>query len=151
AGAFFDSDFTNMDSVLALAVLYGLQGKNDCRVAAITMSRPDLKTVGFVDMVERYYHGPSRNFAQVPPVGMRTEGNPGHTPRAFIVPFDKKKDDGTATYTNKVNSVIDTSDPNTLLRNYLQAQYDQNAFAVLAGPATNFAAALEFPVIKELV
>ena len=151
AGAFFDSDFTNIDSILAVAVLYGLQGKNDCRMAVLTSSRPDLSTVGFVDLVERYYHGPGRNFSQVPPVGMRTEGAPGSTPRGFVAPFDRKKPDGTPLYVNQVRSVIDTGDPNTLFRNYLQAQYDQNAFFVLAGPATNLAAALDFRGIKELV
>jgi hypothetical protein len=151
AGVFFDSDFTNIDSILAVAVLYGLQGKNDCRMAVITTTRPDLATVGFVDAVERYYHGPGRNFAQVPPVGMRTEGKAGETPRAFIAPFDRKKPDGTSLYTNQVKTVIDTGDPYTLYRNYLQAQYDQNAFFVLAGPATNLAAALEFRGMKELI
>jgi purine nucleosidase len=144
-GAFFDSDFTTIDSILALAVLYGLQGKNDCRMAVITASRPDLATVAYVDLVERYYHGPSRNFAQMPPVGMRTEGKPGETPKAFVAPFEGKK------YTSQVKSVIDTGDPNTLFRNYLQGQYDQNAFFVLAGPATNLAAALEFRGMKELI
>ena len=146
-GAFFDSDFTTIDSILALAVLYGLQGKNDCRMAVITSSRPDLATVGYVDLVERYYHGPGRNFAQVPPVGMRTEGKPGETPKAFVAPFELKK----AVYTNQVKSVIDTGDPNTLLRNYLEAQYDKNAFFVLAGPATNLAAALDFRGMKDLL
>jgi hypothetical protein len=119
-------------------------------MAVITTSRPDLKTVGYVDMVERYYHGPGRNFAQVPPVGMRTEGKPGVTPKAFVAPFDRKKD-GAALYTNQVKSVIDTGDPNTLFRNYLEGQYDQNAFFVLTGPATNLAAALEFRGMKELI
>jgi hypothetical protein len=140
AGAFFDSDFTKLDSLLAVALLYGLQGKNDCRMAVITCSRPDLATVGFIDHVQRYYHGPSRNFAQTPPVGMRTEGQPGTTPKAFL-----------ASYDNQVKSVIDTSDPITLLRNYLQAQYDQNAFFVLDGPAINLATALSFPGMKELI
>jgi len=151
AGVFFDSDFTQLDSLLAVAVLYGLQGKNDCRMAVITTPRPDLKTVGYVDMVERFYHGPGRNFAQVTPIGMRTEGKPGETPQAFITPFDKKKEDGTVAYTNQVKSVIDTGDPNTLYRNYLEAQADQNAFFVLAGPATNLAAALEFRGMKDLL
>jgi hypothetical protein len=144
-GAFFDSDFTSIDSLLALAVLYGLQGKNDCRVAVTITSRPDLATVGFIDAVERYYRGPARNFAQLTPVGMRTEGKAGETLPAFVAPFATKK------YTNQVKSVIDTGDPNTLLRNYLLAQSDQNAFFLLAGPATDLAAALEFRGMKELL
>ena len=83
AGAFFDSDFSTVDTLLALGVLHGMQGKNDCRVACVSCSRSDLATVGFVDAVGRYYHGPSRNFAQTPPVGMRTDGVAGSTPRAL--------------------------------------------------------------------
>ena len=138
-GAFFDSDFTRLDQVLAMALLYGLQGKNDCRVACVTCSRPDLATVGFIDAVERYYHGPARNFAQTPPVGMRTEGAAGQTPSAFQVKFE-----------NKVKSAIDTAEPSTLFRNYLQAQYDGNAFAVLSGSPVNLLAALALPGVREL-
>jgi len=151
AGAFFDTDFSTIDSVLAIALLHGLQGKNDCRVAIVTMSRPNLAVAGFADAVERYYRGPAGNFAQVPPIGMRTTGLPGETSPAFTAPFQKTKPDGTAVYKNEVRSVIETGDPQTLLRNYLEAQYDGNAFFVLGGPATNLAAALDFPGMKELI
>jgi enterochelin esterase-like enzyme len=82
---------------------------------------------------------------------MRTTGSPGETSPAFTAPFQKTKLDGTAVYKNEVKSVIQTGDPPTLIRNYLEAQYDGNAFFVLGGPATNLAAALDFPGIKELI
>jgi hypothetical protein len=151
AGAFFDSDFSTIDSVLAQALIHGLQGKNDCRVAIVTLSRPNLAVAGFTDMVERYYRGPAGNFAQVPPVGMRTSGRPGATSAAFTEPFSLKKPDGTALFVNHVKRVLDTGDPDTLFRNYLEGQYDKNGFFILAGPATNLAAALEFRGMKELI
>jgi len=151
AGAFFDSDFASIDSVLATAMLFGLQGKNDCRVAILTVSRPNLAVVGFADAVERFYKGPAGNFSQVPPIGMRTDGAAGDTSAAFTIPFQKKNTDGNAVYTNQVKSVIDTGDPNTLIRNYLEAQYDQNAFFVMGGPASNLAAALEFSGMTDLI
>jgi hypothetical protein len=151
AGVFFDTDFATIDSVLAVGLLYGLQGKNNCRVAIVTVSRPNLAVVGFADAVERFYRGPAGNFAQVPPVGMATTGSPGETSPAFILPFRKKKPDGTPVYRNEVRSVIDTGDPITLIRNYLEAQYDGNAIFVLSGPATNLAAALAFPGLKETI
>jgi hypothetical protein len=150
-GAFFDSDFATMDSVLALAVLHGLQIKNDCRVAIVTMSRPNLAAAGFADLIERYYRGPAGNFAQVPPTGMRTVGQAGETSPAFTKVFEAKKADGTPLFKNDVKRVNDTGDPNTLIRNYLEAHADQNAFFVLAGPATNLAVALEFRGMKELI
>ncbi len=151
AGAFFDSDFSTIDSLLAQALLHGLQGKNDCRVAIVTMSRPNLAVAGFTDLVERYYRGPAGNFAQVPPMGMRTSGQPGATSSAFTEPFTLKKSDGTPLFVNHVKLVRDTGDPNTLFRNYLEAQYDRNGFFILAGPATNLAAALDFRGMKELI
>ncbi len=151
AGAFFDSDFSTIDCALAQALLHGLQGKNDCRVAIVTMSRANLAVAGFVDMVERYYRGPAGNFAQVPPVGMRTSGQPGAASPAFTEPFALKKPDGTPLFANHVKLVRDTGDPDTLFRNYLEAQYDKNGFFILAGPATNLAAALEFRGMKELI
>jgi inosine-uridine nucleoside N-ribohydrolase len=151
AGAFFDSDFATIESVLAVALLYGLQGKNDCRVAILTMSRPNLPVAGFADAMERFYKGPAGNFSQVPPIGMRTEGSAGPVSSAFTVPFEKKNADGKPVYVNQVKSVIDTGDPNTLIRNYLEAQYDQNAFFVLGGPATNLAAALGFSGMSDLI
>ncbi len=83
AGAFYDSDFSNIDNVLAVSLLFGLQNNNDCRVAVLTMSRANLAVAGFVDMVQRFYHGPAANFAQLPPIGMRADGAPGETPAAF--------------------------------------------------------------------
>jgi hypothetical protein len=151
AGAFFDTDFATIDSLLAVSLLYGLQGKNDCRVAIITMSRPNLAVAGFADAVQRFYHGAAATFAQLPPIGMNTAGSPGDTSPAFVVPFQKKKPDGTPVYRNEVKSVIQTGDPNTLIRNYLEAQADRNAFFVLAGPATNLASALAFRGVKELI
>ena len=151
AGAFFDTDFATVDCVLAVSLLHGLQGKNDCRVAIVTMSRPNLQVAGFADALERFYRGPAAVFAQVPPIGMRTAGKAGDTPAAFTVPFDKKNAEGKPVLVNKVHSVIETGDPNTLFRNYLEAQNDQNAFFVLAGPATNLAAALDFKGVKALL
>jgi hypothetical protein len=82
---------------------------------------------------------------------MRTAGSAGETSPAFTVPFEKKNADGTPVYRNEVKTVIQTGDPNTLLRNYLEAQNDQNAFVVLGGPATNLATALDFPRMKDLI
>ncbi len=115
------------------------------------MSRPNLAVAGFADMVERYYRGPAGNFAQVPPVGMRARASPARPRSPFTEPFTLKKPDGTPLFVNHVKRVLDTGEPNTLLRNYLEAQYDKNGFFILAGPATNLAAALEFRGMKELI
>ena len=144
AGAFFDSDFKTIDNVLAVGLLHGLQGKGDCTVAIVTMTRPNLAVAAYLDVIERYYRGPAGNFSQVPPIGMCTDGASGETSPAYVAPFQKKKPDGTQLYQNEVKSINQTGDPSLLIRNYLEAQYDQNCFFVLSGPATNLAAALDF-------
>jgi hypothetical protein len=151
AGAFYDSDFSAIDNLLAVSLLYGLQNNNDCRVAIITISRSNLAVTGYVDAVQRFYHGPAANFAQLPPIGMPTAGASGATSPAFTAPFQKVKADGTPVYRNEVKTVIDTADPVTLIRNYLEAQTDQGSFFVLAGPATNLAAVLKYPGVKPLI
>jgi purine nucleosidase len=151
AGAFFDSDFRTIDSILAVGLLHGLQAKGDCTVAIVTLSRPNLAVAGYLDVIERYYRGPAGNFSQVPPIGMCTEGPPGETSAGFVEPLKKKKADGTPVYQNEVQGVNQTGDPTLLIRNYLQAQYDQNCFFVLSGPSTNLAAALDFEGVKELL
>jgi len=150
-GAFFDTDFSSIGDLLAVSLLYGLQNRGTCRVAVITVSRPNLAVAGFADAVVRFYHGPAANFAQLPPIGMRTAGPAGETSPAFTLPFQKTKPDGTAVYRNLVKSVVDTADPITLVRNYLEAQSDGDAFFVLSGPASNLAAALAFPGMKEKI
>ena len=148
AGAFYDSDFATIDTVLASALLFGAQGKNDCQVVTVTMTRPNLAVAAYADMMVRFYHGGRSGGT---PIGMPEKGLPGETSPAFTVPFDKKRDDGTPVYKKQVNSIIDTGDPVTLIRNYLQSQQDQNAFVVLAGPATNLAAALDSPNVKPVI
>ncbi|HXJ44533.1 MAG TPA: hypothetical protein VNH18_34925, partial [Bryobacteraceae bacterium] len=104
-----------------------------------------------VDVVERFYRGPAAVFAQVPPPGMITKGDEGTTSPAFTEPFNKKKADGSPLYVNKVNRTMETGDPSTLIRNYLQAQYEKASYFVLSGRATNLAAALNFKGTKELI
>lgn len=151
AGVFYDSDFRDMDSVLGISMFYGMQNKNDCRVALICMSRADLKSAGYLDLVNRFYHGPAAVFNQLQPIGMPADARPTPAPEPFVKTFDRKKADGTPAYVNQVKTVIETADPNTLYRNYLEAQYDQNCFFFLDGPATNLVAALDFRGVKELL
>ncbi len=147
-GAFFDSDFRTLEPLLALGILYGLQSRNECRVTTVSLSRPNLAVAGFIDAVQRYYRA-GGNFGA--PVGMRTAGDAGDTPGAFAAPFEKKNPDGTPALVNRLRSVIDTGDPATIIRNYLQAQQDDNAVIIAAGPASDLAALLDLSGIEEWI
>ena len=132
AGIVFDSDMgESIDTALALAMLYGFQGKNAARVISISVSKPNLKAAQFCDAVARFYAGEPGPFSPPITIGMADSGPaPDDTSMLLAV---------AAKFPGKVQRRIDTADPVTLMRNALTAQYDQNASVVLAGPATNLA------------
>ncbi len=61
-GVLFDSAFDRIDDLLALALLYGLDGKGEMRMTAVTVSRPDFAAAQFCDIVKRFYSGSAGGF-----------------------------------------------------------------------------------------
>jgi len=56
----FDSSLDGgIDQVLALALLFGLEGKRQIRVSSVSVSRNNLNTAAFLDVVCRFYRGES--------------------------------------------------------------------------------------------
>ena len=72
-GIVYDTALTRIDEALALALMFGLDGKREARVAALCLSRPSLKAAAFVDAVQHFYAGTSP-FARTLPVGMELHG-----------------------------------------------------------------------------
>lgn len=133
-GVVFDSDLGNrLDTALALSVLYGLDGKNECRVAALSVSKPNLKAAGMAEAFARFYSG-TGPFVRRLPVGMAERGpSPEDTPILA------------GNYTHDVRSMTDTADVAALIRNAYTAYHDQNCAMIVAGPLNNLAAALSLP------
>src|SRR5262245_29031810 len=78
-GVLFDSDMgVSPDSALALALLFGLEGKNEARVISLSVSRYNLKSAAYCEAVRGFYASatnPSvRGFFRNLPVGMSTKG-----------------------------------------------------------------------------
>jgi inosine-uridine nucleoside N-ribohydrolase len=144
-GILFDSDFgVTIDSVLALALLHGLEGRKEARVASISINRPGLKAAQLVDVIEKFYAsattGPAAMFFVGTPIGLIADG----TPKIAYASLLEK-------YPPRIKAVNDTAEPAILLRNALTAQYDGTAVIVLSGPATNLAALLALRGGPELV
>ncbi len=155
-GILFDSDMgRDIDQALALALLYGFDGKNEARIVALSVSGPSLNAAAFCDAVGRFYAGPVNGgfggFARSLPVGLSTTGKTLEDAPMLAVPLDRKKPDGTPAYVHNIHKLNDTADPAALIRNALTSQYDQNSLVVLAGPATNLVRVLALPGVKELI
>src|SRR5690242_1139592 len=133
-GVVYDAAFGNtIDGALGLALLYGLQGKNESRVVSVSVSKSCLNAAIFADVLVRFYLGEPSPFSGPTPIGLALSGKmPDDT--AMIASVVSKPD-----YAHDVKKMNDTADPAALIRNALSAQYDQNAVVVLAGPATNLA------------
>lgn len=149
-GVLFDSAMgEDIGEALALALLYGLEGKQECRVVATATNKSNLQSAAFLETVARFYAGTvSAAFAatgRTLPVGMNEKGLlPGATPM-LTAPLARTNEKGEPLYNHGIQKLVDTADPVAVLRNALTAQHDGNAAVVLTGPATNFAGVLALP------
>jgi inosine-uridine nucleoside N-ribohydrolase len=149
-GVIFDCDMGNSpDDALALALLYGFDGKNEMRVVSVSTSKSNLKSAALCEAIGRFYAGAvSAAFAAVGrtlPIGMSEAGiSPEDTPILTKVLARPE-------FVHGINHRNDTADPIAVIRNAFTSQYDQNCVAVLTGPATNMAGVLNLPGAKELI
>jgi len=154
-GVFYDSDFgSNIDSVLALALLQGFAGKNLIRLITLSISNPDLKSAQLCDVIQKYYasatSGMAAMFLQGPPIGL-INGKAGAESSLISGTLGKKDAEGKPAYEPRIHEVNDTAVPEVLIRNFLMAQHDGNAIIVSSGPATNLARLLSLRNAADLV
>ena len=155
-GVIFDSDMgASIDGALALALLYGLEGKGEARLTSVSVSKSNLKAAAFCEAVGRFYAGATspevRVYLRSLPVGLSTDGKmPEDTPM-LTAPLAKRNADGTPVYSHGIEKLNDTAEPAALIRNAFTAQVDQNSVVILAGPATNLARVLDLPGAKDLI
>jgi inosine-uridine nucleoside N-ribohydrolase len=152
-GVVFDSAMgSSIDDALALGMLFGLQGKSECRVTSVSVTKCNLKAAAFADALVRFYTGPPGPFGSAyMAIGMATTGlMPEDTPM-LNVPLARMDAEGKPLYGRGIVKLNDTADTSALIRNALSAQYDDNALVVLTGPATNLAKVLDLPGARELI
>src|ERR1035437_7911075 len=130
-GIVFDADLGNtIDDALALAMLYGFQGKNESRVLSVSTTKSSLAAAIFADVLVRFYTGEPGPFAAAIPIGLSLSGNmSAPNPMLDAVAGNPK-------FARNIVKMHDTADPVALIRNALSAQFDQNAIVLLTGPAT---------------
>jgi len=155
-GVVFDADVGNgIDDVLALALLYGLDGRSEARVISLSVSKSNLKAAALCEAMGRFYAGAVSGafgaMGRTLPVGLSTTGGtPAETPILTAV-LAKRNAQGEPAYAHGIHKLNDTAEPVALIRNAFTSQHDGNCIVVLLGPATNLAPVLELPGAKELI
>src|SRR5262245_2004885 len=138
-GIVYDADLgNNIDAALALASLYGFQGKNESRVIGVSTSKCGINSAIFADILVRFYTGDPGPFGGPTAVGLTLGKASPDTPLMTTV-LEK------SAYPRNIKQMNDTADPLAVFRNALSAQFDGNAIVFLAGPATNLAQAMDLP------
>ena len=151
-GVVFDSAMgSSIDDALALAMLFGLQGKGECRVVSVSVSKCNLKAAAYADALVRFFTGPPGPFGAPMAIGMATTGLMPEDTAMLSVPLAKLDPEGKPLYGRGIVKLNDTADTSALIRNAFSAQYDDNTVVVLSGPATNLARMLDLPGAKDLV
>ena len=153
-GLFFDSDMgRNIDTVLALSLLYGSHDK--VKIIGNSISHNSLEAAAFCDVIGRFFAGPVSNAPFSPgyynPIGMPEDGPKLASVAMLSKPMAMKNAEGKPALYHNVNDLTDTADVRICLRNALLSQKDGEGIIVLAGPAGNMVRALGFPGNKELV
>jgi mono/diheme cytochrome c family protein len=132
-GVLYDSGGQSIDQVLALALLFGLEGRRQARVTSVSTSRHNLKVAAFLDLVCRFY-GISQ------PIGMSDAGPEEKTAAPMLAAALEQ-----TVYRRDIAKHNDTADPAAQIRNALSAQFDENAAVVLAGSPVNLLQVLAWP------
>jgi len=74
-GIVFDADLGNtIDDALALAMLFGFQGKNESRVLSVSTTKSSLNAAIFADVLVRFYTGEPGPFGGAMPIGLCLSG-----------------------------------------------------------------------------
>jgi hypothetical protein len=147
-GVLFDSAFDRIDDLLALALLYGLDGKGEMRMTAVSVSRPDFAAAQFCDIVKRFYT-PSGGFGASFPVGLAA-GN-AKPLSAYAALLAETGADGAPLFKPEIAKFDETADPATVLRNALTASQPHNTIVIAGGPLTTLARLAALSGSKELI
>ncbi len=137
-GILYDSDFgARIDTILALAMLHGLETKQEARIASVTISNPDLAAAQLCDVIEKFYLVPN------PIIGLSTAPGPERELcRVVLKKLEVKPG---------IRSVTDTAPPEVMLRNALMAQYDGNAAMICCGPSINLQRLMQMRGARDLI
>ncbi|MBM3783792.1 MAG: hypothetical protein FJW30_05490 [Acidobacteria bacterium] len=155
-GVVFDCDMgSRVETALALSLLYGFDGKNECRVVCVSSTRSNLSSAAFCEVVGRFYAGAVSaafgSFSRTLPVGLLADGAMKDETPMLAKVLERKDAEGKPVYTHGMHRLVDTAESPALVRNALTAQFEQNAIVVLCGPPANLLRVAALPGSQELI
>lgn len=136
----FDTDMGNdIDDALALSVIHSLQGRRECDLLAVTVSKDNPLAARFCDIVNTYYGHTGKDRI---PIGRVRDGK---TPEdgQFLPGVVFAKHGPHPRYRSTFTGEDDTPDATEMLREVLAAQGDKTVTLVVVGFSTNIARLLE--------
>jgi Inosine-uridine preferring nucleoside hydrolase len=132
----FDTDIGNdVDDVLALCLLHALQGRGECEILAVTITKPDELAGPFVDAINHFYGRPNI------PIGF-THARLSNDASKFLQLADAT-DAGKPRYPHRLKRSSDAPEATQLLRQVLARQPDASVVMVQVGYFSNLAALLD--------
>jgi hypothetical protein len=148
-GVVYNTSMSRPDAALALALLYGFQGKRESRMASVSVNGAGLNAAIFCDLVQRFYTpGPLRNGNQVLMPGLAADGQLPPDPVMVTAAVDRKDEKGEPQYTRSIKRVGDTSLPEAVIRNGVI--FNADAVLILSARATYLAKSLDLDGVNEL-
>lgn len=141
-GVVYITSMSRPDAALALAELYGFQGKRESRMGSVCVVGSGLGAAAYCDLVGRFYSpGPPRNANQVLPVGLAAVD-----PMPADPPMVKPAVAGS--YDRTVKKLSDTSQAEAVIRNGVI--FNAEAVMILSAPATFLAKSVALQGVPEL-
>jgi hypothetical protein len=148
-GVIYNTSMNRPDAALALAELYGFEGKRESRMGSVCVVGAGLKAAIFCDMVCRFYQlVPLRNANQTLPVGLAAVDPLPADPPMVKPAVERKDEKGDSRYAHSINKLSDTSLAEAVLRNGVI--FNAEAVVVLSAPATYLAKSLDLLGVKEI-
>jgi len=143
-GVIYNTSMNRPDAALALALLYGYEGKRESRIGAVCIAGAGLNSAIYCDIVQKFYQlGPPRNGNQTLMVGLAA-ADPMPPDAPMIRPAVEHRPE----YPHAVRRFSDTSLAEAVIRNGVI--FNSDAAVILSGPATYLAKSLDLQGTKEL-
>ena len=153
-GVLYNTSVARPDSVLALALLYGYEGKREARMTAIAVNDAGLEAAIFCDILVQFYTlrgGTPMNSNRFLPVGLVATNPLPPSPLMLKNAVEKRDEKGEPVYSRTIRRIADTSEVSAMIRNSLTGVQDKNSVMILSAPANDLDRSLALAGTREYV